>query len=162
MKNVKLYDYQCCSEMNPNECCIINLGYAFSLMNDPDAIRNLKVKYPNARFMVDLKITGEDVLNAKLAYDAGADIVSVMGIASDETLRDAELIAEENCGEVLIDMTGVREINDRLETAAIDGFDYAYIPEGTPDEDMPIARAAYGSRLYSWLTNYECRLETAI
>ena len=131
------------------------------LMNNMDALRMIKAQYPNAKIMADLKITGEDVLNAKLAFDAGADIVSVMGIASDETLRDVQMIADENYGEVLIDMTGVSNLHDRLETAAIDGIEYACTPERCEYDDLPITMASYETRLYTWLNVHEATLAEA-
>ncbi|NCB32412.1 MAG: hypothetical protein EOM64_00785 [Erysipelotrichia bacterium] len=163
MKTVKIYDYQCRSSISSGSTCIINVGCAWMLLNDINALRRIKAQYPGAKIMADLKITGEDVLNAKLAFDAGADIVSVMGIASDETLRDVQIIADENSGEVLVDMTGVSGLYDRLETSAIEGIEYAFVPQGTEDIDLPVTLACYESRLYSWLSTQEAQLaETAI
>ena len=84
---MKMYDYQCLDEIRPDEKCIINIGLAYYLLGSVDALYRFKEQHPQAMILMDLRILGEeDVLDAKIAYDAGADIVSISGLADEKTM----------------------------------------------------------------------------
>ena len=44
------------------------------------------------------------LLEAQMGFDAGADIVSVLGLASKKTLTSVKQTADQNGGKVMVDM----------------------------------------------------------
>jgi 3-hexulose-6-phosphate synthase len=73
--------------------------------------------------LCDAKIADAAFLEASLAFEAGADIVTVLGLSDDSTIRGAVDAARTHGGRVMADLLNVPRITDRareLETAGID------------------------------------------
>ena len=68
------------------------------------AISRLKSAFHNIPIVADMKTMDTGRLEASLAFSNGADIVSVLGVASDETIRSAVEIAKEYGGLIMVDM----------------------------------------------------------
>ena len=152
MKTMQMYDYKCFMKNPISEPCIVNASMSDLRQKSLLEVLSFKQQYPNAMILLDLKITGDDLLNAKLAYDAGADLVSCMGFCSDRTMMDVLLIAEENQGQVIMDMSGCADIEDRMTDAAIYGADYAIVPEGQNyDSDTELTVCYYRQRISAYL-----------
>jgi 3-hexulose-6-phosphate synthase len=58
--------------------------------------------------LADLKIVDGGHLEASLAFKAGANIVTVLAVADDSTVRQAVRAAADYGGEVMVDMMGIR------------------------------------------------------
>lgn len=161
MKTMKMYDYQCLDEIRPDEKCIINIGLAYYLLGSVDALYCFKEQHPQAMILMDLRILGEeDVLDAKIAYDAGADIVSISGLADEKTMADAAEIAEANGGHLLMDLKGVLDVDARLEDADLFGIEYASMPAGMSCQSGHYAAlCSYADRRSSYLNRLESRPE---
>ena len=152
MKTMQMYDYKCFMKNPISEPCIVNASMSDLMQRNVLEVLQFKRTYPNALILLDLKIAGEDILNAKLAYDAGADLVSCMGFSSDRTLMDVLLIAEENQGQVIVDMSGCTDIESRMTDAAIYGAEYAVVPEGVNySSDSELTVCYYKARISAYL-----------
>lgn len=150
MKKQMMKDLLCIRHMDTNTDMIINLGISY--LNRNQKIKELKQKYPYAKFLMDLKISGEDFLNAKLAYDAGADIVSVLGVSDDEVIRNTLLIAQENNKEVLVDFVGVSDQQNRALDMELYGVHYLYTNQAIDmSEFKDLTLCDYDIRQYSYL-----------
>ena len=68
------------------------------------AISRLKSTFHNIPIVADMKTMDTGRLEASLAFSNGADIVSVLAVASDETIRSAVETAKEYGGLIMVDM----------------------------------------------------------
>lgn len=152
MKTIKMYDYACRNEIKNDESCIINMGLAYYLLGSVDAVNAFHQQYPNAKLMFELKVENEDeILDEKIAFDAGADIVSVSGLADDKTLCEAQEIAEANHAALIMNLTGVKDVESRLEDADLFGIQYVLLPDGIKTaEDHYVIGGQYQIRKYSY------------
>lgn len=62
------------------------------------AVRHLKARYPQQRVLADLKIMDAGEHEAQLAFSAGADIVTVLGLAADSTVS----APHNHCGQLVL------------------------------------------------------------
>ncbi len=92
---------------------IAEMGTPFILQEGMQAVRDLRRAFPLMTLLADLKIMDAGEHEAKLAFQAGADIVTVLGVAHDATIQ-ATLSAASRCGgEVMVDMIAVQDIETR-------------------------------------------------
>ncbi len=75
----------------------------------------LKVACPNAVVMADLKTMDVGALEARLAINAGAGIVSVLGAAANETISEFINETRRLGGKSLVDMISVKDPTARVK-----------------------------------------------
>lgn len=75
-----------------------------------EIIKRLKKEFPQKLIFADLKIMDAGSLEASIAFDAGADMISVCGQASIETVKDAILEAKRRDKKVIVDLIGARDM----------------------------------------------------
>ncbi len=78
------------------------------------SVRALREKFPGIKLFADTKTMDTGYLEADLAFSSGADLMSVMAVSPDETIKEAVRRAEESGKEVLVDTLGLREVVPRL------------------------------------------------
>ena len=77
------------------------------------AVRKVREVYPQLKLVADLKIMDAGAAEAEIAFDAGADCVTAMALASDATISGA-LRCAQCCGkQVMIDMMQVAHLLER-------------------------------------------------
>ncbi len=69
-----------------------------------NSVRALKKEFPDSTIIADMKIMDTGRIEAEMAFKAGADIVVVMGAASDTTIRQAVEAAVNYGGKVMVDL----------------------------------------------------------
>ncbi len=69
-----------------------------------EAVRALRRNFPEAVVVADTKIMDAARLEATPALEAGADVVTVLGVASDETIGEVVDVAHEHGGLAAVDM----------------------------------------------------------
>lgn len=126
MKRIETKDLLCLSEDDKNKELIINVGMNHLLQRNIN-IQELKQNYPKAKILIDTKITNKDYLNAKTAFDEGADIVSVLACAKDDSIKNTLAIAEYCNGKVLADFIGIKDQLDRAIDLDLYGVNYLLI-----------------------------------
>jgi 3-hexulose-6-phosphate synthase len=104
---------------------IVEIGTPFILKEGVKAITEIKKAYPFLRILADVKIMDAGDHEARLAYDAGADIVTVLGAAADITIQNVVRATRECQKEVMVDMIAVQDIETRVKH--IDKFAVDYI-----------------------------------
>jgi 3-hexulose-6-phosphate synthase len=104
---------------------IIEIGTPFIIKEGVRAITEIKKAYPLLEVLADVKIMDAGDHEARLAYDAGADIVTVLGAAADVTIQKVVSTAHEYQKEVLVDMIAVANIEQRVRQ--IDKLEVDYI-----------------------------------
>jgi 3-hexulose-6-phosphate synthase len=81
------------------------------------AVSTIRALCPDKIILADVKTPDVGGLEAKIAFDAGADWMTVMGAAPLDTLKLALAEAEDRRGyEVLVELTGIKDV---LATAPI-------------------------------------------
>ena len=83
---------------------IVEIGTPLIMKEGLKSVRRIKKEYPNQTILADLKIMDAGLLEAQMGFDAGADIVSVLGLASKKTLTSVKQTADQNGGKVMVDM----------------------------------------------------------
>ncbi len=68
------------------------------------AIRALRKQFPGRKIIADMKIMDTGRIEAEMAFKSGADIVVVMGNASDRTIAEAVEASANYGGEVMVDL----------------------------------------------------------
>lgn len=103
---------------------IVEIGTPFIIKEGVRAIAEIKNAYPFLEVLADVKIMDAGEHEAKLAYDAGADIVTVLGAAANVTIQKVTSTAREYQKKVMVDMIAVGNIEQRAIQIDRIGIDY--------------------------------------
>lgn len=91
---------------------IIEVGTLLAFAEGMQAVKLLRQDYPNHILVCDLKALDAGDLLAELAFQAGADWITVGAAAHIETIRSANAVAKKYGGEVQIELFGKWDMND--------------------------------------------------
>lgn len=100
-----------------------------------DAVRALKKQFPNNKIVADLKTMDAGRVEVEAAAKAGANIVGVLGVASDSTIKECIESAANYGFEVIVDMIGVQDVVTRAKQVEEFGAHYIGIHTAI-DEQM--------------------------
>ena len=109
---------------------IIEVGTPLLKAEGLHSVRVLRETFKGRRIVADMKIMDAGELEAELALKAGADVVTVLGVASLETLKRATVKAHELGGKVMVDMMEVKEVRRKVEEAVKLDVDYICLHVG--------------------------------
>ncbi|OIO74885.1 MAG: bifunctional hexulose-6-phosphate synthase/ribonuclease regulator [Elusimicrobia bacterium CG1_02_37_114] len=98
-------------------------------------IRQLRQKFPNIKIVADMKIMDTGRIEVETAAKAGANIVTVLGCAHNETIKECIDAAANYGAEILVDLLEVKDTAKRAKEVEIMGVHYVglHIPV---DEQM--------------------------
>ena len=91
-------------EKNGDLIDIIEIGTPLIIKEGLKSVLKIKKKFPKQTILADLKIMDAGLLEAQIGFDAGADIVTVLGLASTKTLNGVKQAVVKNEKEVMVDM----------------------------------------------------------
>lgn len=94
---------------------IIEIGTPLCKAAGMDAVRAVREIYPEKPILADMKTPDVGGLEAQLAFNAGANLMTVMGGAPLATLESAMRVAKETGNEVLVELTGTGRQFERIE-----------------------------------------------
>ena len=103
---------------------IVEIGSPLIYSEGFRSISKMKEVYPQIKLLADLKIVDGGYEIGKAAYDAGAYIVTSIGVTNDATLEGLLTAARENKKEAMVDMIGVINLKERACELDNMGFDY--------------------------------------
>jgi 3-hexulose-6-phosphate synthase / 6-phospho-3-hexuloisomerase len=83
-----------------------------------DAVRELKKAFPDRRVVADMKVMDTGAFEVEIAAKAGADLVTILGAADDDTIADGVRGGELYGAEVMVDLLGVPDPVGRAKRAA--------------------------------------------
>ena len=95
------------------EVDIIEIGTPLCKAAGLDAIRSIREICPDKLILADFKAPDVGGLEASMAFDAGADMMTVIGGATLATVEQALTVARQRGKEMLMELTGVRDILER-------------------------------------------------
>lgn len=111
---------------------IIEVGTSYIKEYGASVIRRLREQFPAVRLLADAKIIDEAVYEATLFYAAGADVITVMGTAAIDTIRNCICCAKEAGREVMIDLLEAPHSRIRMLAAFKEDVTYAiHLPKDT-------------------------------
>jgi len=89
---------------------IIEVGTPMVILEGQLPVRALRERYPNITILSDTKIMDGGSLEARYAFEAGADIVTVLAAADDITIKSVVDEARKYGKEVMADMINISDI----------------------------------------------------
>jgi 3-hexulose-6-phosphate synthase / 6-phospho-3-hexuloisomerase len=89
-----------------------------------DALRQLKKAFPGHRIVGDMKVMDTGAFEVEIAAKAGADVVTVLGAADDDTIADAVRGGDLYGAEVMVDLINVGDPVARARRAGELGAAY--------------------------------------
>jgi 3-dehydro-L-gulonate-6-phosphate decarboxylase len=95
------------------EVDIIEIGTPLCKAAGMEAVRAIREICPDKIILADVKTPDVGGLEAAMCFDAGADWMTVIGGATLATVEQALNVARERGKEVLMELTGVRDIMER-------------------------------------------------
>jgi len=111
-----------------NECKefidIIEIGTPLIIKEGISIVKRIHELYPDKKILADVKIMDGGKEEASYAFDAGADIVTVLAAAEDATIKNVVKIAGERGKKTMADMIAVRDIIGRATQIDLLGVDY--------------------------------------
>jgi 3-hexulose-6-phosphate synthase/6-phospho-3-hexuloisomerase len=115
-----------------------------------DAVRRLRHEFPRVKLVADMKTIDGAALEVGRAAEAGADIVTALGVANDETLAEAVETAREWGVAVAVDMIAVPQPVQRARRAEELGAAQVCLHMGTAsreygEPDLDLVREVTGA-----------------
>ena len=110
---------------------IIELGTPLIITEGVRVVDVVKGKYTDKIVFADIKVMDGGRIVSKIAFDAGADMVSVLAAADDATVRGTIELARERGKKVLVDTCAVRDLVTRAKEIELMGPDYICVHVGT-------------------------------
>jgi len=104
---------------------IAEIGTPFIIRDGVHAVKAVKDAYPDLCVLADLKIMDGGYDEAKMAFEAGADIVTVLAAAEDITIQNVVKAGREFGKEVMADLIAVPDMKKRA--IELDSFGLTYI-----------------------------------
>lgn len=103
---------------------IIEVGTPVIMLEGLHAVTALRKSLPNSLILADTKIVDGAKLETQYAINAGANIITVLGVANDKTIEDCIETAHKNGCSVLVDLIGVKDVATRSQEIDEMGADY--------------------------------------
>ena len=94
---------------------IIELGTPLMIAEGARVVKEVKTRYPDKIVFADIKVMDGGGVVPKVVFEAGADMVSVLGAADDNTIQATIDLAKEYGRKVLVDMCSVKDIAGRAK-----------------------------------------------
>lgn len=103
---------------------IAEIGTPLVLSEGFRAVSVMKAMYPHIDILADMKLIDGGEPIASHAFDAGADIVTVLALTNDSTVRGAVKAARERGKRVCADTIGATDLAKRTQELEALGVDY--------------------------------------
>ncbi|MDZ6245601.1 3-hexulose-6-phosphate synthase, partial [Klebsiella pneumoniae] len=113
---------------------IIEVGTPFLIDAGREAVKQLKEQFPDKEVLCDAKIMDAGAYEAKLAYDVGADYVTVLAVTDDLTIKGCVDEARKQGKKVLVDMICVDDFAARVPVLEELGVDVIAVHTGADQQ----------------------------
>ncbi len=85
----------------------VEVGTPLIKSEGADAVRTLKREFPGKKIIADTKTMDVGAFEVEIMAKAGADIVTVLGLADDATIEEAVMAGRKYGAEIMVDMINV-------------------------------------------------------
>lgn len=101
-----------------------------------ECVRQLKKEFSEKTIVADMKTMDTGYLESKIAAEAGADIVSILAVAPNSTIKGA-LDARNNYGiKIMVDLIGVKNKLERVKQLKKMSVDYLIVHTGIDEQKV--------------------------
>lgn len=129
---------------------IIEVGTPMVMEYGMAPVRELKKRFPDKKVLADLKIMDAGKYESEIAFKAGADYITVLGVTDDGTIEGCVEAARAHRGLVVADMICVKDAEERIRRLEELGIDILSVHTGvdqqaagrTPLDDLKVMRRA--------------------
>lgn len=98
------------------------------------AVELMKRRFPDRKIVADLKTMDTGALEVEIAARHGADVVSILAVADDKTIKDAVKVARRYGVKVMVDLIGVKDKVKRAKELEKMGVDYILVHTGIDEQ----------------------------
>ena len=109
---------------------IVEIGTPVVINEGLKAVKEMKNAFPNLTVLADLKIMDAAGYEVSQASEAGADIITILGAAEDQSIKGAVEEAKKRGKQILEDMIAVKDIETRAKELDELGVDYICVHTG--------------------------------
>ncbi|RUT33486.1 3-hexulose-6-phosphate synthase [Paenibacillus zeisoli] len=109
---------------------VVEIGTPIVINEGLHAVKAIKDAFPQLEVLADLKVMDAGGYEVMKASEAGADIITILGATTDETIKGAVAEAKKQGRQILIDMINVSDIAKRAEEVDKLGVDYICVHTG--------------------------------
>lgn len=109
---------------------IIEIGTPVVINEGLRAVKEIKDAFPTLKVLADLKIMDAGGYEVMKASEAGADIITVLGVSDDSTIKGAVNEARKQNKKIMVDMINVKDIASRAAEIDALGVDYICVHSG--------------------------------
>jgi 3-hexulose-6-phosphate synthase len=113
---------------------VLEAGTPFIKMYGLGVVERLRGIAPRHLIVADMKAMDAGALEANMAFDAGADVMTVLACASDATIEGAIRVANERGKRVVCDLIGVPDKVARAKQLAFMAVHLVGVHTGTDDQ----------------------------
>jgi 3-hexulose-6-phosphate synthase len=113
---------------------VIELGTPLIKQQGLSVVTNVKAAYPDKLVFADMKTMDAGELEANLAFQAGADIMTVLASAGDSTIAGAVKAGKAHGKAVVADMIGVADKVTRLKQLKALGVSWVELHAGLDEQ----------------------------
>jgi len=89
-----------------------------------DSVRKLRELFPEKKIVADMKTMDVGRYEVEMAAKAGADVVVVIGVTDDSTIKEAVEAGRNYGAEIMVDLMNVRNMEKRAKELERMGVDY--------------------------------------
>jgi len=120
----------------------IEVGTPLIKSEGAGSIRTMRREFPGKKIIADTKTMDVGSFETEIVAKAGADIVTVMGLADDSTISEAVATAKKYGAEIMVDMLNVSDVVERSKAVEKLGVSYICLHMGIDQQmrgkDAPI------------------------
>jgi 3-hexulose-6-phosphate synthase len=109
---------------------IVEIGTPVVINEGLRAVKEIKEAFPSLKVLADLKIMDAAGYEVMKASEAGADIITILGAAENESIKGAVEEAKKQGKKILVDMIAVKDIEGRAKELDELGADYICVHTG--------------------------------
>lgn len=113
---------------------ILELGTPLIKSAGLSAITAIKDAHPDKVVFADLKTMDAGELEADIAFSAGADLVTVLGVAGDSTIAGAVQAAKKHGKGIVVDLIGVSDKPKRAKEVVALGAEFVEMHAGLDEQ----------------------------
>ncbi|CDQ38106.1 3-hexulose-6-phosphate synthase [Virgibacillus salexigens] len=120
-------------------------------------VREIREKYPDKTILADMKTCDAGKHEAKQAFDAGADLTTVMAFSSDATIKDTLDVAKQVEKQIMIDLLELSS-HQRMEELKRLGVELVSLHVG---KDQQTKGNHFNTELFSFVNGYGFKVAVA-
>lgn len=116
---------------------IIELGTPLIKAEGLRVVTAMKEAHPDKLVFADMKTADTGALEAEMAFQAGADLVTVMGTVDDATIKGAVEAGKKFGRKVVVDTIGVKNRVERAKEVIAFGVEFVELHAGLDEQALP-------------------------